>query len=439
MKFSLTLNSLYKEKAVINEESYGIESLIDANLLSLDMFEYKACVESIHMDINVSKEFDIGTEALTVKGKLVKFWYKILDIVEKLFGYVSAGFKFLLKKFGKLKDYSSANLSNAPIRAYHALINELFKKDEFESEEDAVDFASNLISKSKILSKLKQEYKDMILEDIRSNYDSSSNKMKEEYEGRVEIYYPDENLRKSIKGDSVSEDNRKSIDYTQWSRSTTSALKDIKETNPYLMRDWVIKDFCLKYTNRLIYISYALLNIKDIPYVEPANRFQPQTNESLKENVERIFDALDKLNTELDKSDNSEYTMVKEIVKFKFYRDGIVDSDWSINDSKLSFTSTAGVIKWINREFSDIVKLAEDIHEGMKDLKRKWSIDKHDTDLNYDKNKYESVTETFKNTTKISNKLVSISKKVFNKISGDLLKKLSISGLTINYILTYDK
>ena len=60
MKFSLTLNSLYEEKTNIKEESYGIESLIDSNLLSLDMSEYKACVESIHMDMDVYKEFDIG-------------------------------------------------------------------------------------------------------------------------------------------------------------------------------------------------------------------------------------------------------------------------------------------------------------------------------------------------------------------------------------------
>ena len=59
MKFSLTLNSLYEDKANIKEESYGIESLIDSNLLSLDMYEYKACVESIHMDMDVTKDFDI--------------------------------------------------------------------------------------------------------------------------------------------------------------------------------------------------------------------------------------------------------------------------------------------------------------------------------------------------------------------------------------------
>ena len=234
MKFSLTLNSLYEEKADIKEESYGIESLIDSNLLSLDMSEYKSCAESIHMDINVTKEFDIGMEALTVKGKLVKFWYKVLDIVEKLFGYISAGFKFLLKKFGKLEDYPSVNISNAPIRAYHALINELFKKDEFESEDDAVNFASNLISKSKILSKLTQEHKDMILEDVRSNYDSSSGKMKEEFEGRVEIYYPDEKLRKNIR--EVYEERPENNEYTSWSSYNTLISKYIpKEDNPKLI------------------------------------------------------------------------------------------------------------------------------------------------------------------------------------------------------------
>lgn len=435
MKFSLTLNSLYEEKADIKEESYGIESLIDSNLLSLDMSEYKACVESIHMELDITKEFDVGTEALTVKGKLVKFWYKVLDIVEKLFGYISSGFKFLLKKFGKLEDYSSANISNAPIRAYHALINELFKKDEFESEEDAVNFASNLISKSKILSKLTQEHKDMILEDVRSNYDSSSGKMKEEFEGRVEIYYPNEELIKNIKY-IYDKESDKYVSGLSYNADISKGLP--KEDNPYAIDYRIIGECYIAYTNRLAFLCNMLLDIRSIPDIKRNDKSYSERVETNTFTIKVISDNIDKLNTELDNSNKSEYGMVKEVFKFRCYRDGIVDSNYKYNDNKLGIKEITPVLKWINKEFIDVVKLAEDIRKGIKDVKRKANINKYDTDQ-YDSENYKMLSDTLKTIPNISNKLISTSKKVFNKIGGDLLKKLSISGLTLSYIMNYKK
>ena len=431
MKFSLTLNSLYEEKANIKEEGYGIESLIDSNLLSLDMSEYKSCVESIHMELDITKEFDVGTEALTVKGKLVKFWYKVLDIVEKLFGYISSGFKFLLKKFKNVEDYSSTKISNAPIRAYHALINELFKKDEFESEEDAVNFASNLISKSKILSKLTQEHKDMIIEDVRSNYDSSSGKIKEEFEGRVEIYYPDEKLRKNIR--EVYEERPRNNEYISWSSYNTLISKYIpKEDNPKLIDHRIIDECYAAYTNRLAFLCNIILGIKSISDIK-RNRVETNTF-----TIKIISNNIDKLNTELDNSYKSEYGMVKEIFKFRCYRDGIIDSSYEYNDRKLDLTGVAEVLQWINKEFIDVVKIAEDIHKSIKDLKRKSNINKYDND-GYVSNKYREINEVLKTIPNVSSRLISTSKKVFSKIGGDLLKKLSIGGLTLNYITTYKK
>lgn len=419
MKFSLTLNSLYEEKAVINEESYGIESLINSNLLSLDMSEYKACVESIHMELDITKEFDVGTEALTVKGKLVKFWYKVLDIVEKLFGYVSSGFKFLLKKFGKLEDYSSANISNAPIRAYHALINELFKKDEFESEEDAVNFASNLISKSKILSKLTQEHKDMILEDVRSNYDSSSGKMKEEFEGRVEVYYPDEELIKNIRRVYDDESNK----YSSWSFYNAGISKNItKEDNTYSIDYRIIEECCIPYTNRLAFLCNMLLGIRSIPDIKDEFHSYSERMKSNPDTIKNISDTIDKLNTELDNSDKAEYNMTKEIFKFRCYRDGIIDSSYKYNDDKLDVNSVATIVKWINKEFIDVVKITEEMRKNIKEVRRKANINKYDTDQYVSEN-YKNLSNTLKTIPNISNKLVSTSKKVFNKIGGDLLKK----------------
>lgn len=436
MKFSLTLNSLYEDKANIKEESYGIESLIDSNLLSLDMYEYKACVESIHMDMDVTKDFDIvGIEALTAKGKLVKFWYKVLDIVEKLFGYISAGFKFLLKKFGKLEDYSSTNISNAPIRAYHALVNELFKKDEFESEEDAVNFASNLISKSKILSKLTQEHKDMILEDVRSNYDSASNKMKEEFEGRVEIYYPNEELIKNIKYIHDKESD-KYVSGLSYNADISKGLPE--EDNPYAIDYRIIGECYIAYTNRLAFLCNMMLDIRNIPDIKRNNNPYSERVETNAFTIKVISDNIDKLNTELDNSHKSEYGMVKEVFKFRCYRDGIIDSSYKYNDNKLGINEITPVLKWINKEFIDVVKLAEDIRKGIKDVKRKANVNKYDTDQ-YDSENYKMLSDTLKTIPNISNKLISTSKKVFNKIGGDLLKKLSISGLTLSYIMNYKK
>lgn len=435
MKFSLTLNSLYEEKANIKEESYGIESLIDSNLLSLDMSEYKACVESIHMELDITKEFDVGTEALTIKGKLVKFWYKMLDVVEKLFGYISSGFKFLLKKFKSIEDYSSTKISNAPIRAYHALINELFKKDEFESEDDVVNFASNLISKSKILSKLTQEHKDMILEDVRSNYDSSSGKMKEEFEGRVEIYYPNEELIKNIKYIHDKESDK----YVSGLSYNTDISKGLpKEDNPYAIDYRIIDECYTAYVNRLAFLCNMLLDIRSVSDIKRRNEIYSERVETNTFSIKVISNRIDKLNTELDNSNKSEYGMVKEFLKFRCYRDGIINSNYKYNDNKLGINEIAPVLKWINKEFIDVVKLAEEMRKNIKELRRKANINKYDTDQ-YDSENYKMLSDTLKTIPNISNKLISTSKKVFNKIGGDLLKKLSISGLTLNYIMNYKK